>query len=139
MAMKSGGSYDAEDMNRSEWTACAATLGLPQKETIERVEELAESIPKAVINAAASLPSHLQSNEVVESLYDVMTGRTTACQDTLTISTAGLPRDMTGDRWQGSIARGVASNDSERCGHIGKRSGTSCIRPPHSDLKHRYS
>ncbi|WP_419853912.1 HipA domain-containing protein [Candidatus Poriferisodalis sp.] len=83
MAMKCGDSFDARDMGRQEWEACAESLRLPKRETIERAEELSEAIPKAVIDAAASLPAHLREVDVVDALHGVMTGRTATCQEVL--------------------------------------------------------
>ena len=140
MAMKCGDSFNADHMGRQEWEACADALRLSRQETMARVEELSESVPKAVLDAAASLPAHLQDTEIVEKLYDVMSGRTSACQDTLTRPAPTSTHDETWEQAKALLSQKTETSKTQaRCGHIGVRTGRPCIRPPHNDNNHRYA
>ena len=79
MAMKSGASYDAYEMGLDEWRLCADALRVPAAELLEHAEELAHSLPAAVIGQAELLADHLQSNEPVERLVSIMEGRAGEC------------------------------------------------------------
>ena len=138
MAMKCGVSYDARHMGIDEWEACASALRLPVKETTERIEEIAHGLPAAVRDSAEALPGHLQSLEVVESLAEVMSDRTTECEHVLAASVTVSERHST---WGGGAgAHAPALSGPPRCTHIGIRSGQRCILPlPHHGRPHRYS
>ena len=83
MAMRCGASYDAADMGRGEWTACAESLRLPTPEVLSRAHEIGTELPRAVIDAAAALPPALRRNEHVSRLVGTMQGRPQAVANSL--------------------------------------------------------
>ena len=79
MAMKSGPSYDANDMGQEEWKECAALLKLPQQECLDRAVELAEMLPSMVVQAAESLAQDFQDDRYVHELVSIMENRSSQC------------------------------------------------------------
>ena len=79
MAMRCGHSYNAAEMGRDEWVACAQDLRLPIHEVVSRVEQISSDLPHACIEAANELPQALRINEYVERFADIMQGRSADC------------------------------------------------------------
>ncbi|WP_419945020.1 HipA domain-containing protein [Candidatus Poriferisodalis sp.] len=143
MAMKSGESYDAYSMRLDEWQSCAMALKLPAADLLERMDELASSLPKAVIKQAEMLPAHLNAIEPVERLADIMSTRERECGSLLSPRATGAALQEVETAVDEAIT-GASSNQpantSSHCQHIGVRSRRQCIlKHPHPGQPHRYS
>lgn len=143
MAMKSGESYDAYSMRRDEWHSCAKALELSAADLLERMNELASSLPKAVREQAEQLPAHLKAIEPVERLADIMSTRERECGSLLSLpATGATAQDVEAamDEAITSASSNQSTNTSPNCQHIGVRSRKQCIlKHPHLGQPHRYS
>lgn len=143
MAMKSGESYDAYVMGLAEWQLCAEALRLPGADVLEGADELARSLPAAVIGQAELLPAHLKSTEPVERLAQIMEERADECLSLLSPGSATTaPKDVD-TAAEAAIKHSVPADpttNAPECQHIGVRSKRRCIlEHPHPGRPHRYS
>jgi serine/threonine-protein kinase HipA len=83
LAMKIGSKYRLRDIVRRHWVACSEELGIDSRAALERVEKMAEEIPRLLETIRPRLTGDGLDRVVVARLVDVLTAHVARCRKAL--------------------------------------------------------
>ncbi len=143
LAMKIGRDYSIHKADyRAAWERTSDALGLPQQETLNRAEELANRTEAAVEQAIDELPQKLRSSRYVALTAKEIKQRAPHCTY---LSYMATPTRHSKASPVGGLAPAASSQQPagrpvtrKRCTHQGKRSHKQCILSEGHKSSHRY-
>ncbi len=83
LAMKIGSEYRLRRIGRREWESCARELRIPAKDLLERIAQLASSLPEAAERSAQALAKDGIQHTVVAELVEGIRSHTRKCMELL--------------------------------------------------------
>lgn len=83
LALKIGGEYRLQRIDRRNWESCASELRLPPKDLLHRIQHFAETLPGAAKDTAHQLESSGITHPIVPKLVDALGNHCQNCIDAL--------------------------------------------------------
>ena len=129
---------------RPAWERTSQALGLPQEETLNRAEELAQRVFSAVEQAIDETPRWARSSPFVARLHKEIKRRADHCQFVKHMHSPSRYAKVTPGHDIGLSFRTTSEAGADRpvtkkrCTHIGERSDKRCRLPPGHRPPHRY-
>ena len=144
LAMKIGRDYTIHRADyRAAWERTSKALGLPERETLARAEELAQRVGSAVEEAIDELPQGMRSSRYVSLLADDVNQRARHCEFLPYMTAPGRYTKLT-PADDAASPRATSERSADRpvtrkpCPHVGVRSDKPCILPAGHKPPHRY-
>ena len=146
LAMRGGGrDYTIHKADyRPAWERTSQALGLPQEETLNRAEELAQRVFSAVEQAIDETPPWARSSPFVARLHKEIKRRADHCQFIKHMHSPSKYAKLTPGNDTGLSFRTTSETGAnrpvtkKRCTHIGERSRKRCRLSPGHRPPHRY-
>ena len=140
LAMKIGRDYTITKADRrNAWKRTADALRLSPNETLERVADLARRLPDAMAAAIDNLPVTLRASPNLALLAQEIETRSPRCASLAAAPEPSQPAKPLSGTPPDELPPQAPRTVQTRCGHIGKRSSTRCIRPTGHAPPHRYT
>jgi hypothetical protein len=81
--MKIGSEYGLWRIGKKEWESCARELRIPAKELLDRIAQMAASLPEAVERAAHRLANDGINHPVIPNLVECLLAHSMKCVETI--------------------------------------------------------